>query len=210
MASQVYEGLVKYNQADLAIMPCIARTWDISEDVKEYTFHLRSDVRFHNDACFKDSTGRLLTANDVKYCFENLCSKNINNSQYDVTFKDRVEGANEFFAESKSGKVREFTGITVVDDSTIKIRLLQPDANFLNILAMPGCYIYPREAVLKYGNDMRFKCVGTGPFYIEAAKEGEAVIMKKIRITGALINMVINYLISMELNGPSFLIKKQK
>lgn len=179
VASQVYEGLVKYNQADLAIMPCLARTWDISEDVKEYTFHLRSDVRFHNDACFKDSTGRLLTANDVKYCFENLCSKNINNSQYDVTFKDRVEGANEFFAESKSGKVREFTGITVVDDSTIKIRLLQPDANFLNILAMPGCYIYPREAVLKYGNDMRFKCVGTGPFYIEAAKEGEAVIMKK-------------------------------
>lgn len=179
LASQVYEGLVKYNQADLTVLPALARSWDVSTDFKEYTFHLRSNVRFHNDRCFKDSIGRVVTANDVRDCFENLCSKNVNNSQYDVTFKDRVEGANEFFAESKSGKVRTFSGIKVLDDSTITIRLVQGDANFLNILAMPGCYIYPKEAVAWYGNDMRFKCVGTGPFYIEKIKEGEAVIMKK-------------------------------
>lgn len=179
LASQVYEGLVKYHQADLTIMPALARSWEISPDFKEYTFHMRSEVKFHKDPCFKDSLGRLVNANDVKYCFENLCSKNVNNSQYDVTFKDRVEGANDFFAESQSGKVRTFSGITVVDDSTLKIRLVQSDANFLNILAMPGCYIYPKEAVVKYGNDMRLKCVGTGPFYIETVKEGDAVIMKK-------------------------------
>ncbi|WP_317899646.1 ABC transporter substrate-binding protein [Aurantibacillus circumpalustris] len=179
LASQVYEGLVKYNQMDLSIMPGLARSWEISADLMEYTFHLRSDVKFHNDPCFKDSLGRNLVANDVKYCFENLCSKNVNNSQYDVTFKDRVEGANDFFAESKSGKVRTFRGITVIDDSTIKIRLVHGDANFLNILAMPGCYIYPREAEQKYGNEMHTKCVGTGPFYIETIKEGEAVVMKK-------------------------------
>ena len=179
LASQVYEGLVKYNQADLKIMPALARSWDISPDFKEYTFHLRKDVKFHNDPCFKDTVGRLVNANDVKYCFENLCSKNINNSEYDVTFKDRVEGANDFFAESKSGQVRTFTGITVVDDSTLKIKLIHGDANFLNILAMPGCYIYPKEAVIKYGNEMRLKCVGTGPFYIETIQEGNAVIMKR-------------------------------
>ncbi|PBQ31719.1 peptide ABC transporter substrate-binding protein [Sphingobacteriaceae bacterium] len=179
IASQVYEGLVKYNQSDLNIVPAIARSWDISPDLKEYTFHLRSDVKFHKDPCFKDGLGRLVVASDVKYCFENLCSRNVNNSEYDVTFKDRVEGANDFFAESQSGKVRTFSGITVLDDSTIKIRLVHGDANFLNILAMPGCYIYPKEAVSKYGNDMRTKCVGTGPFYIETFKEGEAVIMKK-------------------------------
>lgn len=179
LASQVYEGLVKYNQSDLTILPALARSWDVSPDLKEYTFHIRSNVKFHKDPCFKDSAGRLVTAFDVKYCFENLCSKNINNNQYNVTFEDRVEGANDFFAESKSGKVRTFTGITVLDDSTIKINLIHSDANFLNILAMPGCYIYPKEAVAAYGNDMRLKCVGTGPFYIETIKEGDAVIMKK-------------------------------
>src|SRR5690349_2254754 len=45
IASQVYEGLVKYNQNDLAIVPAIARSWDISDDQMEYTFHIRQNVR---------------------------------------------------------------------------------------------------------------------------------------------------------------------
>ncbi len=44
---------------------------------------------------------------------------------------------------------------------------------------MPGCWIYPQEASAKYGQDIRIHPVGTGPFYIEAIKEGEFVIMKK-------------------------------
>ena len=179
ISAQVYEGLVRYKQSDLTIVPGLARSWDISDDHTEFTFHIRSNVKFHNDPCFKDSVGRTVNANDIKYCFENLCSKNINNCQFDVTFKDRVEGANDFFAQSKSGQVRNFTGMTVIDDSTIKIKLIHPDANFLNILAMPGCYIYPKEAVVKYGNEMHRKCVGTGPFYIDTFKEGVAIIMKK-------------------------------
>lgn len=179
IASQVFEGLVKYNQSDLTILPAIARSWDISPDVMEYTFHLRSNVRYHDNPCFKDSIGRYVTAADVKFCFENLCSKSIYNTQFDVTFKDRVEGANQFFAESKSGVVRNFSGITVVDDSTLKIRLVQPDANFLNILSMPGCYIYPKEAYFKYGEDLNFNCVGTGPFYIESVSKGSAIVMKR-------------------------------
>jgi peptide/nickel transport system substrate-binding protein len=179
IASQVYEGLVKYNQNDLTILPAIARSWEISPDITEYTFHLRAGVKYHDDPCFKDSIGRFVTASDVKFCFENLCSKSINNTQYDVTFKDRVEGANQFFAESKSGKIRNSTGITVLDDSTLKIKLLQPDANFLNILAMPGCYIYPKEAYFKYGEDMHFKCVGTGPFFVESVSKGTAIVLKR-------------------------------
>lgn len=179
VASQVYEGLTRYNESDLAVIPAIARSWDISPDHLEYTFHMRSKVKFHNDPCFKDSIGRFVTTSDVKFCFENLCSKNINNSQYDVTFKDRVEGADEFFAESTSGQVRNFSGITVIDDSTLKIKLVRPDANFLNILAMPGCYIYPKEAYAKYGDKMRMLCVGTGPFYIDSLIEGKRVSMQR-------------------------------
>jgi peptide/nickel transport system substrate-binding protein len=52
-------------------------------------------------------------------------------------------------------------------------------AGFLNIIAMPGCWIYPKEAVAKYGLDLRIHPVGTGPFYLETVKEGEVLIMKK-------------------------------
>jgi len=179
LSTQVYEGLVKYNQNDLAIVPALAQKWEISEDGKKYTFHLRRQVKFHDDSCFGKNKSRYVTAEDVKYCFENLCTKNVHNNQFDVTFKDRVIGANDYFEVSNIRVGRSLPGLVVENDSTISLHLTHPDANFLNVLAMPGCYIYPREAVEAYGDDMRMKCIGTGPFYIETVKEGEVIVMKK-------------------------------
>lgn len=179
IATQVYEGLVKFDQADLHIMPGIASTWETSEDKTEYTFHLRPNAKFHNDACFPEGKSRKVVASDFKYCFDRLCSQDAANNQFDVTFKDRVDGANENFENSKTGKAAGVKGVTVVNDSTLKIKLIHADASFLNVLCMPGCFVYPKEAVAKYGNDMRVKCVGTGPFFVETVKEGEVVIMKK-------------------------------
>lgn len=179
LSTQVYEGLVKYSQSDLSIVPALAESWTVSDDGKDYTFHLRRGVRFHNDSCFTNNRGRYVNANDVRYSFERLCTKNANNTQFEVTFKDRVAGANAYFDVSTTVKGKSIPGVQVENDSTITISLIHPDANFLNVLAMPGCYIYPKEAVDKYGDDMRLKCVGTGPFYIETIKEGEVVVMKK-------------------------------
>lgn len=179
IASQVYEGLVKYNQFDLTLIPGLAKSWEISNDLKEYTFHLRTNAKFHDDSCFKDGKGRTVRASDVLFSFEALCSKNINNSQFDITFKDRVEGANENYELSGSGQVHSISGVKVINDSTLSIKLLNPDPTFLNILAMPGCFIFPKEAGLKYGNRMRTKCVGTGPFYVEFIKEGEEVVLTR-------------------------------
>ncbi|MCW3075678.1 MAG: extracellular solute-binding protein family 5 [Bacteroidetes bacterium] len=179
ISTQVYEGLVKFNQNDLSIIPGIAKSWDISEDKSEYIFHLRSNAKFHNDPCFPNGQGRSATATDFKYCFERLCTNDPSNSQFDVTFKDRVEGANEHFEASKAGKAPGVKGVTVVNDTTLKIKLIHADASFMNVLCMPGCYVYPKEAVTKYANDMRIRCVGTGPFFVETVKEGEVVIMKK-------------------------------
>ncbi len=179
LASQVYEGLLKYNQKDLTLMPGIAKSWEPNADQTEYTFNLRTNAKFHDDACFPEGKGRSANATDIKYCLERVCTQDPNNNQFEVTLKDRVVGATECFEASKTGKNIGVSGITIVNDSTIKIKLNHPDASFLNVLAMPGCYIYPKEAVTKYGNDLRIKTVGTGPFFIETVKEGEVIIMKK-------------------------------
>ncbi|MGE0566562.1 MAG: ABC transporter substrate-binding protein [Bacteroidia bacterium] len=178
VAYQVYEGLVKYNPEDLSIIPAVARSWDFSEDLKSVTFHIRPNVKFHDDPCFADGKGRTVTAADIKYCFDKLCSKNPNNNQFDVTFKDRVEGANDAYNGSDAG-IKNVSGVVAMNDSTLMIKLVNPSPGFLNILAMPGCFIYPKEADTKYGNEMRVKTVGTGPFFIETLKEGEVVLMKK-------------------------------
>jgi peptide/nickel transport system substrate-binding protein len=178
VATQVYEGLVRYN-SDLTIIPAIARSWDISEDLSKYTFHLRPNVFFHNDLCFPDTIGRAVKASDVKFCFEILCSRSVNNSQFESTFRDRVEGANEYYQSSISGKERNLQGVSLPDDSTVEIQLTHPDANFLNILTMPGCFIYPKEAYLHYGNEMRTRCVGTGPFHQAYLQDGQELILTK-------------------------------
>ena len=176
---QLFEGLVKFNQADLSLVPAIASRWEINENQTEWTFHIRQGVVFHPDACFADGKGRVVNANDVKFCFDKLCTSDPNNTQFDVTFKDRVAGANEAMESSKAGKNISISGIKVTNDSTLVITLKQPYGGFLNVLAMPGCWIYPKEAVDKYAVDMRVHPVGTGPFQLETVKEGEVLIMKK-------------------------------
>ncbi|CAG7601052.1 Metal-staphylopine-binding protein CntA [Paenibacillus solanacearum] len=46
----VYESLVE--NTDQGIKPLLAESWDISKDGKVYTFHLRSNVRFHDGEPF--------------------------------------------------------------------------------------------------------------------------------------------------------------
>src|ERR1035438_1579698 len=51
-AHQLYNGLVELNEK-AEVVPCIAKWWDISKDGREYRFHLRPDVVFHNSPAFQ-------------------------------------------------------------------------------------------------------------------------------------------------------------
>lgn len=178
VCNMVYEGLVRLNQKTLLTEPCIAERWDISADAKVYTFHLRHGVLFHDDPCFADGKGREVKANDVKYCLDKLCSASSDNIGYDFV-RTRIVGAEAHYAASKDNKTSAngVEGIKVVDDYTLQITLSQPFSSFLHILAMPFGYIFPREAVEKYGAEMRIKTVGTGPFFMKAISENKAVVL---------------------------------
>lgn len=182
IGSQVYEGLVKFNQKDLnQIMPGLARSWEMTDSATHFTFHIRKGVFFHDDPCFPEGKGREVKAQDIKFCFDKLCTPSPNNQQYSNTFKDRVVGANEFFNAADKGNAPAggVSGVTVTNDSTVEIRLVQPMPGFLGILATQGCWIYPSEALAKYGDEMRTHCVGTGPFKVQSVKEGDAVLLER-------------------------------
>ena len=53
----LFNGLVQMDDS-LNVKPCIAKYWTISEDGLTYTFTLRNDVYFHDNACFKNEKGR--------------------------------------------------------------------------------------------------------------------------------------------------------
>ncbi|HEY6162248.1 MAG TPA: ABC transporter substrate-binding protein [Bacteroidia bacterium] len=181
ITNQVYEGLVKLDQATLKVIPCLAEKVEKNEDASVWTFYLRKGVHFHDDSCFADGKGREMNAKDVKYCFDRLCASSPSNQQYYATFKDRVLGANEYFESTvkKSPLPDGVKGVKVLDDYTVQVTLNFPFAGFDNILAMPGCWVYPHEAAEKYGDEMRVRCVGTGPFRVNKIKEGDMVLLER-------------------------------
>ncbi|HXP52370.1 MAG TPA: ABC transporter substrate-binding protein, partial [Bacteroidia bacterium] len=97
IACQIYDGLVKINPKDLSVVPDIAKKWDIDETGTVYTFHLNTNVNFQDDPCFPNGKGKKVTANDFKYSMEQLCTATPDNVVFSITFKNAVEGANEYY-----------------------------------------------------------------------------------------------------------------
>lgn len=180
IANLIYEGLVRLDQADLSLQPCVAERWEVNDNATQYTFYLRKGVLFHDDPCFEQGKGREVTAHDVKYCFDLLCSASSTNIGWGYV-GGRIQGSEAHYAATQKGTRPEggVSGIKVLDDYTLQIDLEQPFSSFLYVLAMPIGYIFPREAYEKYGIDMRIKTVGTGPFTLKALRENETVILRR-------------------------------
>jgi oligopeptide transport system substrate-binding protein len=64
IASAIYEGLARPRGEDNQAEPGVAERWDISEDGRLYTFHLRENARWSN--------GDPVTAGDFHYSFRRL------------------------------------------------------------------------------------------------------------------------------------------
>jgi len=177
VAFQIYEGLVKYNPFDIKIIiPAIAQSWEINEEMTEYIFKLRKDVYFNNNECFENSKGRNITANDVKYSFTQLCSQQYTNKNF-ISTLSKVKGATEYYTQSKEGTPTfDIEGLQVIDDYTIKITLTKPSPYFLNSLALPFASIFPKEAIEKYGEKT---FVGSGPYYLQKYPEEQPILLLK-------------------------------
>ncbi|GAB4091373.1 ABC transporter substrate-binding protein [Flaviaesturariibacter terrae] len=159
---QLYNTLIETDSA-LHLVPSLARSWELSADRTEYTFHLRNDVYFHDDACFPGGRGRRLTAADVVYSFGRILDSTVASPGAWI-FQDKVDSLQPF---------------TEINDSTFRLKLRRPYQPVLGILSMQYCSILPREAVERYGANFRKHPVGTGPFRFVAWDEGQALILKK-------------------------------
>ncbi len=176
VASQIYEGLVKFNAKDLSIEPALAESWTISEDGSKYTFKLKKGVFFHDDLCFAGGKGREFKAEDVRYSFERLATQHADNAMFAATIKNLLKGANEYYLASVSKKPDfEFEGVKVIDEYTVEFNLTAPSSSFLYILANPSLSIFPKEAYEMYGNQTK---TGTGPFMFASHSNEKLVLIK--------------------------------
>lgn len=185
LASQVFEGLVKFDQATLEVKPALAERWESNEDASVWTFTLRKGVYFQNDDCFPDGKGRQLIASDVEWCLRQLCTSSPNNHMFWLV-DDRIKGAFAYYSSEANEKdAMTLEGVETLDDYTIRITLNYPQAEFPKLMGHSGFYIYPKEAFLHNGADLKNHPVGTGAFKYEATTpEGNVLLVKNEKYWG--------------------------
>jgi ABC-type transport system substrate-binding protein len=140
LASSQCSTLLRFE--DGLLVPDLAERWEADPTARRYRFHLRRGVLFHDDV--------RLTAEHVKQHFERLLDPRVASPEQG-TLKD-IEGAAAYLR----GETQTVSGIEVLDDHTLEIRLEEPRAFFLRLLALPSTGIMRRSD----GG----KLVGTGPF----------------------------------------------
>ena len=137
----------------------LADKWEVSEDGKVITFHLRKGVKWHSGVNGFTPT-RDFNADDVLFSF---------NRQWkpDHPYAKISGGKYDYFSDMDMPKL--LASIEKKDDYTVVFTLTQPDAPILSNLAMDFATIQSAEYadyLMKKGTPEQFDQipVGTGPF----------------------------------------------
>ena len=102
----LYEPLVRLG-ANSKLKGVLAESWEISEDQRTITFHLRQGVKWHD--------GEEFTAEDVKYTYTAAASEGW--MGYFTAGPSHIEGVEAY----RAGEADEISGIKIIDDYTIAI-----------------------------------------------------------------------------------------
>lgn len=147
-ARNFYETLVNYDNGK--ILPGLAESWEISDDGRVYTFHLRKNAAFTDGAAF-----------DAEAVKKNLTYIPLNLGAY-----------NGFY-----GLVTTlFEQVVVVDPHTVEVHLSHPYYGALNDfsmelpLAMVSPNVYNEDG--SYKDLLQTATYGTGPYKYEGETDG--------------------------------------
>lgn len=168
IVKQLFEGLT-VSTAD-GFRPGIAEKWDVSEDGKTYTFHLRKDAKW--------SDGSGVTAKDFEYSWRRMCDPNFASEALQA-ITDYVVGGQEYF--DGTGKYEDIKA-TAIDDYTFEVVLKNATPFFPQLVANDVYLPIKQEVVEKAGEGWEKKpetAVSNGPFFLEEYQVGSHMLFKK-------------------------------
>ncbi|PWK76284.1 dipeptide transport system substrate-binding protein [Aminobacter sp. AP02] len=169
----IYGRLVEFENGTTNLVPGLAESWTVSDDMLTYTFKLRPGVKFQTTDYFTPT--RDMNADDVVFSFDRQ-------RLTDNPWHAYVTGANyEMYAGmDMQSSVKD---ITKVDDLTVKLVLSQPNASILSNLAMDLGSIVSKEYADKLAaagtpEKLNSEPVGTGPFQFVGYQQDAVVRFK--------------------------------
>ncbi len=182
-----YPGAATDIKDDTELVPDLASSWDVSEDGKTYTFHLKDDVHYSGP------TERKIVAADFVYGIKRFCDPNKQVAAINY-FNLAISGFADYckaFSKVPTGDLaaarafidaNEIPGVSAPDDRTLVIRSDSKNYDFLNILSMNFVSPLPPEVASKYFPDsleFRKNFPSSGPYYVESYQDGQKLVLKK-------------------------------
>ncbi|MDC7223013.1 MAG: ABC transporter substrate-binding protein [Spirochaetales bacterium] len=116
----VFERLITINDKN-ELIPALAESWDIGDDSKSVTFHLRKDVKWHD--------GEAFDAEDVLFNWKFIADPGYTGPLYSNL--QPIIGAEAYH----NGEADEISGVEIIDPYTIKISF---DEVYASVLTMVG------------------------------------------------------------------------
>lgn len=122
--ANIFEGLTRFGP-DGSIRPALAKSWDVADDGKVWTFHLQSGVTFQDGTPF--------SADDVKFSY------------------DRARGADS--PNAQKPKYAGIDSVDVIDPVTVRFTLKAPDGYFTFLTALGDAAIVSPKTVATDATD---------------------------------------------------------
>ena len=162
---ELFGGLVTIDP-DLDIVADLAESWDVSPDGLKYTFHLRTDAKFHD--------GKPVTADDVLWSLERATNPLTQSPVADQYLGDIVG-----VKEKLRGDADTISGVRVVDDHTVEITIDASKSYFLAKLTYPTAFVLDAENVEANPRKWFRQPNGTGPFRLSSYQVGESMVLSR-------------------------------
>lgn len=176
LLENLFDPLLRYDYLarPVQLRPNIATAMpEISADRRSYTFRLRPGIYFTPDPAFK-GVKREMTAQDVVYSITRLYDPALK-SPWSYMFDGKLEGDEAL--KKQFSYDTAIPGLQAIDRSTLRIRLKEPDNNFLFYMATPASGVVAREVIEAYPGQAGNHPVGTGPFMIGDWKRSDRIVL---------------------------------
>jgi oligopeptide transport system substrate-binding protein len=164
----MFEGLTK--ETSEGIEAAAAKSWDITNDGKTYTFHLRDGLKW--------SDGQPVTAKDFEYAWKRACDPKVA-SDYSFLVTTYLVGGAEYF--NGTGTIDQI-GVKALDDKTLEVNLKFPVAYFLSLTSF-YTYMPVRQDIVEANGEGWEKnpetCISNGAFKMTDYQTGSHLTMAK-------------------------------
>ena len=173
--SAVMEGLVLKDRKTLEPRPGVAKTWDISNDGRVYTFYLRENAKWSN--------GDAHTAHDYVWSWWRALQTTLGNQYAYMLFP--IKNAKRYY----DGETSDFSdvGVKAIDNRTLQVTLTNPTPYFLQLLDHYSLFPVHQATIEKFGRadergtrwSYEGNLVGNGPYKLEEWKINRHITVTK-------------------------------